>query len=148
VTTNNKFNIKINPDTSTPEKIQDTNLKLVTYMKTKGEDVAANRIEGLMSNQSSDNSGTKTNQDDRLLNVDKKILSTLEKIQRDMIDEQDTSIKHAPKKNVNDLIKKASFNDSSYMEETSSDGSGFGFDTRMMDLKSSDEKAKKNHLFF
>jgi len=123
-----KFNVRINPDTATPEKIADTNFKLVDYMKGIGEDTAAGNIEGLIKNQKTEGNPTKSQQDDRLLAVDRKILSTLEKIQRDMFDEQDTSIKHASryKANGNLLsgIKKAGQNYSDDSDDSDdSDGS-------------------------
>jgi len=93
-----KFDQKLNMDTATPTAIAETNEKLVSYMNEQGETVAAEQIENLIQNQRADKDKSKPDPNSfALLTVNKKILSTLEKIYRDMIDEQDTSIKHASK---------------------------------------------------
>ena len=95
-----KFERKLNPDTATAEKIQQTNSELFKYLQKKGEKDAAKQVEYLMQNQASGDEHTEAKKNpvyDKLLVTNNKILEVLSKIQRDMIDEQDTSIKSVAK---------------------------------------------------
>ena len=95
-----KFERKLNPDTATAEKIQQTNSELFKYLQKKGEKDAAKQVEYLMNNQSSGEEHIEAKKNpvyDKLLTTNNKILEVLSKIQRDMIDEQDTSIKSVAK---------------------------------------------------
>ena len=87
------FDKKLNMDTATPEKIASTNNELVSYMRDIGEDNAADTIRNIMNSGSTKTVTSSDSSNSELLKVDKKILKTLERIQRDMFDEQDTSIK-------------------------------------------------------
>lgn len=90
-----KFNKKLNMDTATEAKIQKTNEELVKYLEDKGEDVAVERIKHLIKNQAKvvKKEEPKNKLDEKLLKVNSEILTTLRKIEQNMIDEQDTSIK-------------------------------------------------------
>lgn len=94
-----KFERKLNPDTATAEKIQHTNEELYKYLQEKGEKDAAKQVSYLMNNQATpEKEDPKKNPVyDKLLKTNNKILEVLSKIQRDMIDEQDTSIKPVSK---------------------------------------------------
>ena len=95
-----KFERKLNPDTATAEKIQQTNSELFKYLQKKGEKDAASQVEYLIKNQASGDEPTEAKKNpvyDKLLATNNKILDVLSKIQRDMVDEQDTSIKSVKK---------------------------------------------------
>ncbi len=94
-----KFERRLNPDTATAEKIQQTNEELYKYLQEKGEKDAAKQLEYLMNNQvGPEKEDPKRNPIyDKLLVTNNKILDILAKMQRDMLDEQDTSIKSVEK---------------------------------------------------
>lgn len=103
-----KFDRKINPDTATAEKIQQTNEQLFKYLQEKGEKGAATQLAYLMNNQAppEKDDPKKNPVFDKLLVTNNKILGILDKLQRDMFDEQDTSIKSVAKvqKAANDPV--------------------------------------------
>jgi hypothetical protein len=121
-----KFDKDLNMDVATPAKIAETNEELVEYMQGTGENVAAERIDYLIKNQTSE--GKKTQADPnsfKLLTVNKKILSVLEKIYRDMFDEQDTSIKHTAR-DVSTSTSLTGRIGTGAGTDTDEDGFGFG----------------------
>jgi len=90
------FDEKLNPDTASQEKIKRTDEHLVEYMQSKGENVAAERIKKLTENravQENQNNDDLLALDKQLLITNKKILEVLKRIQEDMFDEQDTTIR-------------------------------------------------------
>ena len=97
------FNEQLNMDTATPENLQETNEKLVEYLDESGEKNASKHVQRLSDNQQKPKNEEK--KDDpikrELVQVNKQIRDTLNKIHKDMFDEQDTSIKKkgkSPKK--------------------------------------------------
>lgn len=139
-----KFDRKINPDTATAEKIQETNEQLYKYLQEKGESAAAKQLGYLMNNQATpEQADPKKNPVfDKLLVTNNKILGILAKIQKDMLDEQDTSIKSVAK--ASPVIKPitTSANDSvSLPEEAANDDSGgLGLDIDLPDRKTKKSK--------
>jgi len=120
---NEKFNTRLNPDIATPEQIADTDQKLINYMKKKGEDVAADRIAALSEKTGDPRQPKQIDANSfKLLTVNKKILAVLRKIQRDSIDEQDTTIHGDNSKKTITRIKKTSEKSSK-----SAETNGFGF---------------------
>lgn len=94
-----KFNKKLNLDTATAEKIKETNEKLQEYLEDKGEVVASEQVKYLIKNQATSKTEDpkKNTVYDKLLLTNNKILAVIEKMYRDMYDEQDTTIKSTPK---------------------------------------------------
>jgi len=90
-----KFNEKLNMDIATEERISKTNEKLVEYLKDSGEEIAVEQVEYLIKNQKKEKNADINENPvyEKLLITNKKILGVLSNIHRDMIDEQDTSIK-------------------------------------------------------
>jgi hypothetical protein len=121
------FDEKINMDTATSEKIKETNDKLSDYLKSSGEKIAGEQVDFLIKNQKSDEpvKTPKSPTNEKLLTVNKKILNVLEKIQEDMFDEQDTSIKKTSKiKGDSQTIINNYYGDG---EESTGMGEGLGF---------------------
>ena len=86
-----------NTDTLTAEKLELTNQKLIDYLNQSQNQEAAKYVQFLTKNLNKDKKNTDTSKYDKLLYVNQKILKVLEKIEKNMIDEQDTSIKHPSK---------------------------------------------------
>ena len=80
-------------DTLTAEKINLTNSKIIDYLVQSGNIEAAKYVRFLISNLNENKQQPNTPYD-KLLFVNQKILKVLEDIEKNMIDEQDTSIKH------------------------------------------------------
>lgn len=91
----NKFDKELNYDVASEEKISKTNEELVKYMESVGENVAAEQIQYLIDqNQPKQTKKPVKNPiDKKLLAINTQILDVLKRIQEDMFDEQDTSIK-------------------------------------------------------
>lgn len=90
-----KFDLDFNPDTATDEKKKSTYNKLEEHLYDIGENTAAEHVNTLI-NESSDGKTEvldNKNEINKLINVNSKIYTILKKIQEDMFDEQDTSIK-------------------------------------------------------
>ena len=84
-------------DTLTSDKIELTNQKILDYLiQTKNKE-AAQYVSFLIKNLDNKKTKTDTSKYDKLLFVNQKILKVLEEIEKNMIDEQDTSIKHLAK---------------------------------------------------
>ena len=94
-----KFERRLNTDTASAEKIQQTNERLFQYLQEKGEKDAAKQLQYLMHNQAKpEHEDAKKNPAfDKLLITNDKILAILTKLEREAIDEQDTSIKSVEK---------------------------------------------------
>ena len=132
--TTRKFDKKLNMDTATAEKIQKTNEELHKYLQQKGESTAAEQVGYLIKNQKSDSDGgTSVNNNKtfvKLLTTNQKILEVMRKIQADMVDEQDTSVKRVEKKEkekeqtvINNYITEVK-------EDVKDGGLGIDFDRR------------------
>lgn len=133
-----KFERKLNPDTATVEKIQQTNDQLYTYLQEKGEKDAAKQLAYLMQNQAApEKDDPKKNPVfDKLLVTNNKILDILAKIQKDMIDEQDTSIKSVAKEKISQTPV-ISGPTNITVEEAANDADGIGgFDIDLPDRRS------------
>ena len=84
-------------DTLTAEKIELTNQKIIDYLIQSKNNEAAQYVSFLIKNLDGKKAKTDTSKYDKLLFVNQKILKVLEEIENNMIDEQDTSIKHLAK---------------------------------------------------
>jgi hypothetical protein len=137
---------KINMDTASAEKINETNEKLVKYLKDSGEVSTIDQVEYLIKNQNiKKNQGkldSKNSTYEKILITDKKILNVLSNIHRDMIDEQDTSIKQTSRNGgANNTENLSSMLMSSVGE------SGFDIpDARFKSRKRSKQKNKKTKV--
>ena len=120
-----KFDKKINMDTATAEKIQKTNEELHKYLQQKGEATAAKQVAYLIKNQGAGKTDeSKPNPVyDKLLATNQKILEIIRKMQRDMVDEQDTSIKKVERKEKNGNV---TIVNNYYGSEDEEDESGLG----------------------
>ena len=140
------FDKKLNMDTATPEKIASTNNELVDYMRDIGEDNAADTIRNIMDSEAPKPVKNNNSNNLELLRVDKKILKTLERIQRDMFDEQDTSIKRVSAFNsdsVNGFIDKSQDTQLTKDDDyTGSGSSSLGLDL-FVSKKNAEKKKKK-----
>lgn len=133
-----KFERKLNPDTATVEKIQQTNDQLYTYLQEKGEKDAAKQLAYLMQNQATpEKDDPKKNPVfDKLLVTNNKISAILAKMQKDMIDEQDTSIKSVAKEQISPTPIIAGPTNIT-VEEAANDDIGIGgFDIDLPDRRS------------
>jgi hypothetical protein len=101
-----KFDRKLNQDTATADKISKTNQELYKYLVNKGELVAAKQVDFLIKNSGAEQevAGKPNPVYDKLLKTNEDILSVIRKMQADMIDEQDTSIKKVQKTPSGDTI--------------------------------------------
>lgn len=87
-------------DTLTQDKIRLTNSKILDYLVQTKNIEAAKYVDFLIKNLDKD--GNKNQGPyDKLLYTNQKILSVLEKIEKNMIDEQDTAIKHPESSSIN-----------------------------------------------
>lgn len=86
-----------NTDTLTADKLQLTNQKIIDYLIQSQNNEAAKYVSFLIKNLDSKKTKVDTSKYDKLLFVNQKILRVLENISKNMIDEQDTSIRHLNK---------------------------------------------------
>jgi len=96
----------INPDTASVDEIHRADDRLVGYIENAGLSNAAAVVQEIIDkpNEVSSVESQKDPNTVKILSVQRKILEVLEKIEAEMIDEQDTSIKHsADESNFNRL---------------------------------------------
>ena len=135
----NNVNIKNvsepNIDTLTYSKAVKTNNKLSTVLKAK-QALEFGKYFTFV-NAALKPSDVKRNRNfDRLLFTNKKILLVLKKIEANIIDEQDTSIKHKPKDSKNQTVNK------NVIAQNAHDENGLGLDLDLPNFKPSKPKPK------
>lgn len=135
-----KFDKKINMDTATAEKVQKTNEELYHYLQSKGEVTAAKQVDFLIKSQGdfAPKAGKPNPVFDKLLETNQQILTIIRKMQTDMKDEQDTSIKKIAKGSKSD--KAATIINNYYGEAANESGAGAGLD---FDRRNKTKKNKK-----
>ena len=144
----NNVNIKRvsepNIDTLTYSKTVKTNNKLSTVLKAKQALEFGKYFTFLNAAlKPSDVKKIKNNKFDNLLFTNRKILAVLKKIEKNMIDEQDTSIKHKPHDSKNQTATKNGFAQNAHNENNSD--SDLGLDLPEYDaLAGLTDKFKKN----